>query len=309
MPLNKRNLIIPIAFLLYVGGNVGKSYEITPAQAIPQKSGSTTSLSKVDSTSTPHSGPASGSDQSTIVPKKTSQAAPDSSWWSRKIEHPEFNLGERLEFSVKYGKIPAGTAILELTDTTTYDNHLCYHVTSTASSNDFVSVFYRVRDTVETYLDVAGVFPRRFRKLLREGNYKMDRITEFDQRKHLAITGNDTVPTYAFVQDPLSSLYFIRTQKLVPGKDILIDNHTDKKNYPLKVIVYRKERVEVPAGTFDCVVIEPVMRAQGIFQAKGRIWIWITDDEYKMPVMMKSEVYFLGSVSAQLSSYRHGKIG
>ncbi len=232
----------------------------------------------------------------------------DSSWWTRKIHNRAFGLGERLEFSVKYGSISAGNAVMEISETTMVDNHPCYRVVSTANSNDFISLFYKVRDSVQTYLDVPGLFPHLFMKHLREGGYKNDRLTAFDQKNHLAITGKDTIPTYSFVQDPLSALYFVRTQELVPGKDISIDSHADRKNYPILIKVLKRDRVEVPAGKFDCVVVEPVMRAEGIFKAKGNIKIWLTDDEYKMPVMMKTEVYFLGSINAQLSKYKRGRI-
>jgi hypothetical protein len=110
------------------------------------------------------------------------------------------------------------------------------------------------------------------------------------------------------VQDAFSSLYYVRTQELIPEQDILVDNHTSKKNFPLKLKVLKKEKVKVPAGEFDCVVVEPVMRAEGIFKAKGRIWVWLTDDQYKMPVLMKTEVFFLGSISAQLKEYKRGRI-
>jgi hypothetical protein len=235
-------------------------------------------------------------------------AAADSSWWYRKLENKSFGVGERLEFSVKYGMLPAGTAVMKISEIIDYEGHPCFRIVSTAESNDVVSVFYKVRDSVETVVDYDGVFPRKFHKRLREGGYKADRTTLFDQRKHLAIADSDTIPTYAFVQDALSSLYYIRTKEFSPGDEILIDNHTDKKNYPLKVIVERKETVDVPAGKFDCLVIEPVMRAEGIFKAKGRIWIWLTDDQYKLPVMMKTEVFFLGSITAQLKKYEPGVI-
>ncbi len=142
----------------------------------------------------------------------------DSSWWSRTVPNKAFGVGERLEFSVKYGSISAGNAVMEIKDTALVDNHICYRVVSIANSNDFISVFYKVRDTVQTYIDMPGLFPRYFTKQIREGKYKVNRQTKFDQKKHLAITGNDTIPTFAFVQDPLSSLYYIRTQELVPGR-------------------------------------------------------------------------------------------
>ncbi len=235
-------------------------------------------------------------------------AAADSSWWYRKLENKAFGVGERLEFSVKYGMLPAGTAVMKIPEIIDYEGHPSFRIISTARSNNVVSVFYKVRDSVETIVDYDGIFPRKFHKRLREGGYKADKTTLFDQRVHLAIAGNDTIPTYAFVQDALSSLYFIRTRELTPGNEILIDNHTDKKNYPLKIIVCRKETVKVPAGSFDCVVVEPVMRAEGIFKAKGRIWIWLTDDQFKLPVKMQTEVFFLGSITAQLKKFTLGTV-
>jgi hypothetical protein len=232
----------------------------------------------------------------------------DSSWWYRKINNPAFGVGEYLEFNLTYGIVPAGNAIIQIPGTIEFNGRNCYQIVSTASSNDFISSFYRVRDTVESYIDMEGIFPYYFRKHLREGGYKIDRITFFDQRRHVAITGTDSISTYAFVQDALSSLYFVRTQKLIPGKDIMIDNHTDKKNYPLRVIVHGRETIDVPAGKFDCIVIEPVMRYEGLFKSKGSIKIWVTDDQFKMPVKMQSEVVVIGSISAKLKKYRYGQI-
>lgn len=234
------------------------------------------------------------------------EIASDSSWWYRKIENNAFGLGERLEFSVRYGKLPAGNAVMEIPEIVEFDGHDCYEIISVAHSNDIVSVFYKVRDTVKTVVDVEGIFPRKFWKKLHEGGYKTEKTTVFDQKNHLAITDGDTIPTYTFVQDAFSSLYYARTQELIPGQELYIDNHTSKKNFPLTLKVLKKEKVKVPAGEFDCLVVEPVMRAEGIFKAKGRIWVWLTDDQFRMPVLMKTEVFFLGSISAQLKSFVRG---
>lgn len=234
--------------------------------------------------------------------------AEDSSWWVREVDNPAFGVGEYLEFGINYGMISAGWAIMSIPEMIDRDSTRCYRIVSITHSNDFVSVFYPIRDTVESYIDAKGIFTRYFRKHLREGGYRIDRVTIFDQKGHLAITGKDTIATYSFVQDVLSSLYYIRTQPIEPGKDLFIDNHTDKKNYPLRVIVYGREKVSVPAGKFDCLVVEPVMRYEGIFKAKGRIKIWLTDDQYKIPVKMQSEVNLLGSISAKLKKFKYGEI-
>jgi len=132
----------------------------------------------------------------------------------------------------------------------------------------------------------------------------------FDQENHLAIynNGQDTFSVPAYVQDVLSAFYLIRTRELKVGQSIFVDNHADKKNYPLEVKVLRKERIKVPAGTFDCVVVEPILRASGIFQQKGSLTVWLTDDQIKMPVLMKSKVV-IGSISTELTKYKLGEVG
>jgi hypothetical protein len=73
------------------------------------------------------------------------------------------------------------------------------------------------------------------------------------------------------------------------------------------VKVQGRERVKVPAGTFDCLVVEPMLKAGGLFKHEGRIWVWLTDDTTKLPVLMKTKV-IIGTVDAKLKTYRLGKI-
>ena len=106
------------------------------------------------------------------------------------------------------------------------------------------------------------------------------------------------------VLDILTSLYHVRGQELVPGQDIVFDIINREKQYPLVVKVLKKEEVKTDAGTFDCVLVEPQLRGEGIFVSKGKsLKVWLTDDEYKMPVKMQVEV-FIGSVSAKLLEYK-----
>jgi hypothetical protein len=83
----------------------------------------------------------------------------------------------------------------------------------------------------------------------------------------------------------------------------VFDYHASKKSLPLEVKIIGRERVETPAGTFNCVAIEPRLKAGGIFKNKGRLVIWITDDERRMPVLMKSQVA-VGSISVVLQEFR-----
>jgi len=183
---------------------------------------------------------------------------------------------------------------------------LCYRIQTTAKSNDFISRIYRVRDLVESYIDVRGLFSRRFEKKLREGGYKSDEYVDIYHDRLIALSTKEKralveVPLY--VQDILCTLYYIRTLNLQVGKTETIETYADGKVYPLKVLVHKKEKVEVPAGTFMCYLVEPVMKSEGIFRQKGKLLVWLTDDQYRMPVKMTSKVT-IGNIATKLESYK-----
>ena len=217
---------------------------------------------------------------------------------------PPFGVGERLTFDIKYGFVSAGTAVLAIPETVSERGRECYRIVSVAESNAFVSAFFPVRDVVESLMDTRELVSLRFEKRLREGNFRAHDIMVLDHDRHVAVYPRDTddrlVPLSLYAQDILSSLYYVRMAELRVGESVYIENHADKKNYPLEIRVLGRERVEVPAGEFDCIVVEPLMRTSGLFRHKGSLTVWLTDDERHVPVLMKSKV-IIGSISAVLS--------
>ena len=175
-----------------------------------------------------------------------------------------------------------------------------------AESNGFFSAFYKVRNRIESDWDFDGAFSRRYAENRREGGFRAKEQIDFDYDKLEArYPDGRTYPIPPHVQDALSSFYYVRTQGLPLGGSIVFDYHASRKSLPLEVKVLGRERVDTPAGKFNCVVIEPVLKAGGIFKKKGRLLIWITDDERRMPVLMKSKVT-IGSISVVLQEYKAG---
>jgi hypothetical protein len=213
-----------------------------------------------------------------------------------------FGAGERLVFSVQYGLITAGEATLEIRNVATIRDRPAYRIVSDARTNEFFSKFYEVRDRYESFMDTTELYSLHYEKHVREGKFKRDEAVEFDQVGHKAVYKDKTVPVPPRVQDVLSALYFVRTLPLEVGQSIAIANHIDGKNYPLVVKVHGRERVKVDAGEFDCLVVEPILRGPGVFTQKGRLTVWLTDDDVRMPVLMKSKVV-IGHVAAILKSY------
>lgn len=225
----------------------------------------------------------------------------------RYIENNAFGIGEKLRFDIGYGFINAGYATIEVVDLIEFNQRPCYQVVSTAHSNKFFSNFYRVEDRVESIIDAIGIFSWRFEKRLREGNYRSDRAYEFDQYNHRVVYEGDTMEIPPFVQDALSLLYYARTQELKVGESIYIDNFTDGKQYPLEVRILKRETINVKAGRFDCLVVEPLLLSSGVFKHEGRLKVWLTDDRLKIPVQMKSRV-LVGSITAELTDFELGEM-
>ncbi len=222
-------------------------------------------------------------------------------------EHPYrddvFVVGEHLVFSVRYGVIRAGEATMSIRAVASVDSVPCFHIRTTAESNSFFSTFYHVRDRVETYVDTTRYLPRRFEKHLREGNYSADTVVEMDQRSLLAIYDNDRIfEMRPNSHDILSAFYEVRARRIVePGESFDLETHVDRKNFPLKVVVHRRERIKVPAGEFDCLLVEPIMRSPGLFKSRGKLLIWMTDDRRRIPVQMRSELP-IGAISVVLTA-------
>lgn len=222
----------------------------------------------------------------------------------RVVANAAWHVGEKLTFSLRYGPVLAGSATLTVRDTVRLNGKLCYHIRTEAQTNRVFSSVYKVRDVAESFVDVQGIFPWRFEKHVREGKYRADRTTIYDQQRNLAVTGKDTLKVPPFVQDVISMVYFLRTQPLAIGDTLSVPNHADRKVYDLKVTIHRRERVRVAAGVFDCLVVEPfLLDGSGVFKHEGRILVWISEDRRRIPVQLKSKVV-VGTVTAELEQMK-----
>jgi hypothetical protein len=219
-----------------------------------------------------------------------------------------FREGEKLTFAIRYGFVKAGIAIMQVEGKVDCGGSECFHIISEARSTMPFSLFFEVQDRVESFMDTRELFTRRYEKHLKEGNYRADEVVIFDQDQNTATyPGGKVVDVPERVQDVLSSLYYVRTMDLEVGSSVFINNHADEKNYPLEVKVLRIEEVSVPAGTYECYVLEPILRASGIFQHKGRLTVWLSADRSRIPVMMRSKI-IVGSINAVLVDADLGQV-
>ena len=219
-----------------------------------------------------------------------------------------FHVPEKFVYDLTWTGIKAGTASLELKSDGDKTK-----IISRARSADWVSVFYTVDDRAESILvrDPSCSFQLKelnYELKTREGSHRKHKEVIFDpsQKKgiyidHLSKKKNKQkeydLPDPVF--DPLSSFYYVRSLNLVVGKSVFVTVFDSKKVWNVEVQVLRKEKISIPEGTFDTLVVKPLMKSEGIFSRKGDILIWLTDDAKHIPLKMQTKVV-VGSVTATL---------
>ena len=211
-----------------------------------------------------------------------------------------FGPGERLDYALKWTFITAGHATIEMIADTADTTAL--QIRTRAYSTGLVDAFFTVRDSIYSTIDRQTLWPRRFEKHLREGSFRSDSIYTFDQEQCLVHSNGNTVACSTQVHDILSAMYRARTFDLAVGDSVSVNVYEGGKLYSLDVAVLKQESITVEAGTFDCLVVEPHLKSDAIFKQKGRLWIWLTNDSRRIPVLMKSAVA-VGSIVAELVSY------
>ena len=225
----------------------------------------------------------------------------------RHVKNKAFGFGEKFEYNVQYGFVKAGEGTLQIMNKPmNIKGRDAYQVRFNVKSVPSIDLFYKVRDSYSTVIDVKGIFPWIFERKLNEGSYHYYSKTYFDQLGHYAYTSKKKkykVPPYIY--DVLTAFYYVRTLDLssMRAGDILsFKNFWKDSVYVLNVRINKKQIVEVPAGKFRCIVIEPVDLQGGLFKNIGNIYIYVTDDERKMPVKVATKI-IIGEVTAELTKY------
>jgi hypothetical protein len=224
----------------------------------------------------------------------------------RYVVNEAFGFGEKLEYRVGYKFITAGSAYFYVRpQPVVRNNQKCYDIRFEVRSLKSLDWLYKVQDGYQTLLDVDGIFPHEFEQHVREGGYSRDFKAQFDQVNNIARANDKEYQIPPFVHDIVSAFYYVRTHDLKSkrkGDIIQLQNFFDDKTNDLAVRILGRQEIEVGAGTFRCIVIEPVIVEGGLFKSDGRIMIWLSDDDRKIPVKVSAKIP-IGTIDSELTSY------
>lgn len=243
--------------------------------------------------------PSNGKSGSTPAPKSEKPPVFD----YRKMNLDAYRLGEKLTFDIRYGVILAGSGVMTVDKEFVYKNRIVQRVLFEAKSNSAYSWIYKVEDMYVSYLDKYGIYPWKFIQKIREGSYKKDTEVEFDQVNGLAFERGKQYKIPSYTHDIISAFYYFRNidlKDVKKGSVIKLTNYSKGKVHPLDVRIVGWQQVKVVAGTFNCIILEPMVKAGGLFKNEGTLFVWLTNDPLKIPVKVETKVV-IGSITVELS--------
>ncbi len=218
-----------------------------------------------------------------------------------------FGPGEVLEYQVKLGPFSVGDGHMTVMGLDTVRGNPTYHVVMGISGGIPLA---RVEDEFQSWIDVRTLVSRRFIQRIREVWYRAFRHYEIfpEEGRYVREDQGETeeLPT-SLPLDDIAFVYFVRTLSLEVGEEYRFDRYFRESGNPVVIQVLRKETITVPAGTFNTVVVRPIIQTRGLFSQGGEAELYFTDDDRRLLVQMRSKVPLVGSISLHLRAVTEGR--
>jgi hypothetical protein len=223
-----------------------------------------------------------------------------------------FMPGETLTYEISWSNVvTAGTAVMEVKGETLPNGRKGLRFIASSHSVGLVDAIYPVNDRIESLFDPQIMQSLSFNLHESHGGRKRTRSLTFDHKDCTVVSrlNNDPPQTLSIpdpVQDALSALFYLRTLKdFTIGNTHVIEVHDSGKNWSVEVRTLAREKIKTPAGEFDTIEVKTFPKYEGVFMNKGEIFIWLTDDSRKIPVLMKSTIA-IGSIMTTLIDMKLG---
>lgn len=213
-----------------------------------------------------------------------------------------FVPGEDLTYTVKMGRFgESGTGRMYVTGPEQVRGRSALRLHFGLKSR--VAGVATVVDSTCSWLDPEAFVSLRYRKHERSPLSSGTEAVELFPDRGVWESGEDTSALASpDPLDELSFLYYIRTLPLREGDEYRIERHFDPARNPVVVRVLRRERVEVPAGAFDAVVVEMRVTSPRRWGGHRTLQMALSDDAHRTPVRFEMSMPVVGTVVLSLES-------
>jgi hypothetical protein len=229
---------------------------------------------------------------------------PEASEAGSEARYP-FAVGERLEYSARLGMLKLGEASIHVVGIDTVRGEPTFLFRFHLEGGNFL---FRINTVLESWTTLADFKSLRFRNDNTENDRTRLREYEiFPDSGFYRQRGHETPqPTPAQPLDDASLLYFVRSTPLEMGRTYRFDKYFRQEKNPLVIRVLKRELMTLPDGRrVDCLVLNPIIDDRGMFADRADARLWLTDDERKLPVQIRSR-YPFGTVTLKLEKMAGG---
>ena len=226
--------------------------------------------------------------------------------WTRPGREPPvavpFLVGEQLTYVAKVNFLKAGSATMSVKGIDVVRGTPAYHTVFELHGR---VLFKSFNNHYESWFDTTSLSSLRQIQDTDEGDSAGHREYEFDHARRVYIKNGVELPGVAEPSAEGSFLYFRRALPLTAGATYTLDRYYHADRNPIVITVERRERITVPAGTFDAIVVHPVIKSHGLFSATSQAEVWIADNPQRTLIQLKSKLS-LGTLYLYLTQVKAG---
>ncbi len=225
----------------------------------------------------------------------------------RQLKNKAFQVGEYLKYRIHFGLVNAGIAELTVLEKARIHDRPAYHIVGTGGSVGLFSLFYKVDDRYETYLDESALVPWRFIRDVYEGGYEINRDIAFDHYLDSAYSDGRSYAVPDNVQDLLSAFYYSRTfnvDSIRTGDELEIMTFLDHEVFPLRLRYLGDEVLKTRFGRISCMRFQPIVMVGRVFREAEGMSLWVSKDDNHVPIRLQSELLF-GFIKMDLIGFRN----
>jgi hypothetical protein len=187
-----------------------------------------------------------------------------------------------------------------------------------ANSTGYVSNLYKVEDEYASTFGRESSCSLGIRKTIHEGDRHREVDIQFDPRRLLGLLRErdpagasppreEQFPVPACVHDILSAFYYVRGLPLAVGKSFDFPLNDGGRTISIRLEVQALEEVETDVGTFEAFRVEPDVFSGQLFKQKGRMFVWLSNDEQRLPVQLRAQIG-IGTIVASLAGIEREEV-
>ena len=229
-----------------------------------------------------------------------------------------YKSGEKIVFNISYNWHAVQTDVAKGVLTVGQENlngEKVWHTALTMQTAPFFDVFFKIRETFESWFALKGVEPRKFHRDSKEGDYHAINDYIYDRKAgkiHANVAYWDKeqesidIPYGDCTYDVTALFYYARRMdfpNLKPGTVYKVSIAIDKEVQVANLTYIGKENKYIRGiGTIAARKFGLSLKKGEVFEGNQDAYLWFSDDDNRVPIAFMAPLK-VGAMNGRLASY------